>query len=81
MGVSRIKRVVHQPFSSPLLVHQDHHAQHQWQAYHGQVPVQNHAIKIPVVTATDCILKATHRLTAAIEGIQEATPDKPQAIE
>jgi hypothetical protein len=41
---------------------------------------KHHAIPVPEVTATDCILKATHRLTAAIEGIQEAAPDKLQAI-
>jgi hypothetical protein len=32
------------------------------------------------VTATDCILEATHRLAVAIEGIQEAAPHKLQAI-
>jgi hypothetical protein len=42
---------------------------------------KHHAIVVQVVTATDCILEATHRLTAAIEGIQEAAPDKLQAIE
>jgi hypothetical protein len=40
---------------------------------------KHHAIPVPEVTATDCILKATHRLTMAI-GIQEAAPDKLQAI-
>ncbi len=39
---------------------------------------KHHAILVPVVTAADCILEATHRLTAAIEGIQEAAPDKLQ---
>jgi hypothetical protein len=33
---------------------------------------KHHAIPIPKVTATDCILEATHRLTTAIEGVQEA---------
>jgi hypothetical protein len=42
---------------------------------------KHHAISIAEVTATDCILEATHRLTTAIEGIQEAAPDKLQAIE
>jgi hypothetical protein len=41
---------------------------------------KHHAIPIPVITATDCILEATHQLTAAIEGVQEAAPDKLQAI-
>ncbi len=41
---------------------------------------KHHAIPIPVVTATDCILEATHQLTAAIEGIQDAAPDKLKAI-
>jgi hypothetical protein len=39
-----------------------------------------HVIPIPGVTATDCILKATHHLTTAIDGVQEAAPDKLQAI-
>jgi hypothetical protein len=46
----------------------------------GTFHYKHHAIPIPVVTATDRILKATHRLTMAIEGIQEAAPDKLQAI-
>jgi hypothetical protein len=41
---------------------------------------KHHTIPVPVITATDCILEATHRLTAAMEGIQEAAPDKLQAI-
>ena len=41
---------------------------------------KHYAIPIPVVTATDCILEATHRLTASIEGVQEAAPYKLQAI-
>jgi hypothetical protein len=41
---------------------------------------KHHAIPVPEVTATDCILQANHHLTAAIEGIQEAAPDKLQAI-
>jgi hypothetical protein len=41
---------------------------------------KHHVIPAPEVTATDCIFEATNRLTAAIEGIQEATPDKLQAI-
>jgi hypothetical protein len=43
-------------------------------------PYKYHAIPVPEVTATDCILEATHHLTAAIEGIKEAAPDKLQAI-
>jgi hypothetical protein len=42
---------------------------------------KHHAIPVPEVTATNCILEATHHLTMAIEGIQKATPDKLQAIE
>jgi hypothetical protein len=41
---------------------------------------KHHAIPIPVVTATDLIFKATHQLTTAMEGVQEAAPDKLQAI-
>jgi hypothetical protein len=41
---------------------------------------KHHAIPVPEVTATDRILKATHNLTAAIEGIQEVAPDELQAI-
>jgi hypothetical protein len=41
---------------------------------------KHHAIPVPVIAATDCILKATHRLTAAIKGIQEAAPYELQAI-
>jgi hypothetical protein len=72
-----IECVVYQPFPPTLSVHQDHHAQHRW---HGHVLLQNHAIPVPVVSATDCILEATHRLTAAIESVQEAAPVKLQAI-
>jgi hypothetical protein len=41
---------------------------------------KHHAIPVLVVTATDHIPKATHQLNTAIEGIQEAAPDKLQAI-
>jgi hypothetical protein len=41
---------------------------------------KHHAIPVPVVTAIDRILKATHQLSKAIEGVQEAAPDKLQAI-
>jgi hypothetical protein len=41
---------------------------------------KHHAIPVPEVTATDCILDATHHLTAAIEGIQEAALDELKAI-
>jgi hypothetical protein len=42
---------------------------------------KHYAIPVPEVTTTDRILEATHRLTATIEGIQEAAPDKLQSIE
>jgi hypothetical protein len=42
---------------------------------------KHHAILVPVVTAADCILEATHQFTSAIEGNQEAAPDKLQANE
>jgi hypothetical protein len=42
---------------------------------------KHHAIPVSVVTATDCIVKATHGLTTAIEGDQEAAPDKLQVIQ
>ncbi len=41
---------------------------------------KKHAITIPIVTATDLILKATHQLTMAIEAVQEAAPDELRAI-
>ncbi len=41
---------------------------------------KHHTIPVLVVTATDRILEATHLLTAAIEGVQEAAPDELQAI-
>ncbi len=40
MGFSCIKCMVNQSFPPTLSVHQDHHAQHWWQTYHGHVPVQ-----------------------------------------
>jgi hypothetical protein len=40
---------------------------------------KHHAIPVPKITATDCILDETCRLTTAIEGVQKA-PDKLQAI-
>ncbi len=42
---------------------------------------KHHTIFSPKITATDHILEETHHLTTAIEGIQEATPDKLQANE
>ena len=41
----------------------------------------HHAIPVPRITATDRILEATARLTAAIEGVQESPPDKLTAIQ
>jgi len=41
----------------------------------------HHAIPVPGITATDRILDATARLTAAIEGVQEAPPDELAAIQ
>ncbi len=38
----------------------------------GTFRYKDHNIPVLVITATDCILKETHRLTAAIEGVQEA---------
>ncbi len=40
----------------------------------------HHAILVPKIMITDRILNATCCLTVAIEGIQEAAPDKLQAI-
>jgi hypothetical protein len=42
---------------------------------------KHHAIPVPVVTATDRILEATHQLTATIEVVQEAAPDELHTIE
>jgi hypothetical protein len=41
----------------------------------------HHAIPVPKITATDRILDATARLTAAIEGVQEAPPGELAAIQ
>jgi hypothetical protein len=41
---------------------------------------KHHAIPVREVTATDCILKATHSFTVAIERVQEAAPDELQPI-
>jgi hypothetical protein len=42
---------------------------------------QHHAIPVPVITATNCILEATRHLVNAINGVQEAPPDKMAAIQ
>jgi hypothetical protein len=42
---------------------------------------QHHAIPVPAVTATDCILEATRHLADAIKGVQEAPPDEMAAIQ
>ena len=41
---------------------------------------KHHTIPVPVVIATDPILKATPQLTTAIAGIQEAALEELQAI-
>ncbi len=41
---------------------------------------KHHAMPIPTITPTDRIIAATRHLTDAIAGIQEAPPDKLQAI-
>jgi hypothetical protein len=41
---------------------------------------QHHALPVPHITATNCILQATERLADAIAGVQEAPPDKLVAI-
>ena len=41
----------------------------------------HHAIPVPTITATDRILHTTARLTAAIEGVQEAPTGKLPAIQ
>jgi hypothetical protein len=43
-------------------------------------PFQHHALPIPHITVTDCILQATERLVDAITGVQETPPDKLAAI-
>ncbi len=42
---------------------------------------KHHAIPVPEITATDRIIDATSRLTAAIAGIQDAPPNKMEAIQ
>jgi hypothetical protein len=41
---------------------------------------QHHALPVPHITATNCILQATERLADAIAGVQEAPPNKLAAI-
>jgi hypothetical protein len=41
----------------------------------------HHAIPVPAITATDHILEATCHLADAINGVQEALPDKMAAIQ
>jgi hypothetical protein len=41
---------------------------------------QHHALPVPHITATDCILQATERLVDTIAGVQEALPNKLAAI-
>ena len=41
----------------------------------------HHAIPVATITATNRILHATARLTNTIAGIQEAPPDKTEAIQ
>jgi len=41
----------------------------------------HHTIPVPTITATDRILHVTALLTTAIEGVQEAPPDKLAAIQ
>jgi hypothetical protein len=42
---------------------------------------QHHAIPVLAIMATKCILEATRRLADAINGVQEAPPDKMAAIQ
>ncbi len=42
---------------------------------------QHHAIPVPAIMATNCILEATHRLTDAIKGVQEAPSVKMAAVQ
>jgi hypothetical protein len=42
---------------------------------------QHHAILVPAITATNCILEATHHLADAIKGVQDAPLDKMAAIQ
>ncbi len=41
---------------------------------------QHHALPVPHITVTDCILQATKWLADAIAGVQKALPDKLAAI-
>jgi hypothetical protein len=42
---------------------------------------QHHAIPVPAITATNCILEATCHLTDTIKGVQEAPQDEVAAIQ
>jgi hypothetical protein len=42
---------------------------------------KHHAMPVPIITPTDCIIAATQSLTAAIAGVTEAPPTELQAIE
>jgi hypothetical protein len=41
---------------------------------------QHHVIPVPVITATNRIMEAIRHLTNAVNGVQEAPPDKMAAI-
>ena len=41
----------------------------------------HHSIPVPKIMVTNRILDATARLTAAIEGVQEAPPDELAAVQ
>jgi hypothetical protein len=42
---------------------------------------KHHVLPVPEITATNRIIDATTKLTAAIAGIQEAPPNKLEAIQ
>jgi hypothetical protein len=42
---------------------------------------KHHAIPVPEITATNRIIDATTRLTAAIAGVQDAPPNRMKAIQ
>jgi hypothetical protein len=42
---------------------------------------KHHAIPVPEITGTDRFIDATTRLTTAIAGVQDAPPDKMEAIQ
>jgi hypothetical protein len=81
VGISCIQGMVLIPCHESLLLHLSPHGQHRRQEDHQQVPFQASCHPSPGKTATDRIIDATTRLITAIAGVQDAPPNKMEAIQ